>query len=188
VRRHPAHDRTGARSARRLGAGLDVDRSRERRAVAPQRGADGLADPKGSLIRGQQVELEPADAAPPGVRQQLAQERPAEAPALQLVGHGEGEVGDRRRAVAAQVARGADDAVVPEREQADVAIAVDTRERVEDQARELGRHAGEEALITRLVGQAGEELGQQWPVTGQLRSQQDRRAVAEQDGGAGEHP
>ena len=64
------------------------------------------------------------------------------------------------RSALAQVARRADDVVVDEGEQADVTVAVDVGERVEHLRRQLGGHAGEEALVARAGGEPGEEVGE----------------------------
>ena len=70
--------------------------------------------------------------------------------------------------VATHVAGGADDAAPLEREQADVVLAVDVRQRGQHAARELGRHAREEPLVARVGGESREELSQTRPVFGRL--------------------
>jgi len=149
-------------------------------------GAERACDRERGVVGRQHVEHEARDAATRGVRLQLADQQVAEAVALELVGDRERDVGDGG-VVSTDVAGGADDAALLEREQADVAVAVDVRQRGQRAARELGRHAGEEPLVARGGGEPREELGQTRPVVGRLGSQRDGTAVTERDGGAGEH-
>ena len=68
VRRDAADPGPLARPARRLGARLDVDRARDRRAVALQTGAERARDRERGVVGRQHVEHEARDAAARGVR------------------------------------------------------------------------------------------------------------------------
>jgi hypothetical protein len=141
-----------------------------------------VGDRERRVVGGQDVEHEARDPAAGRVRLELAHQAAAEAVALQLVGDGEGDVGDLVVLGAAHVARGADDLAVALGDHAYMAVAVDVRERLEHRARQVGRHAGEEALVAGVGRQGREELGQARAVLARLGSEHDRGAVVEGDG------
>jgi hypothetical protein len=93
-------------------------------------GAERPCDRERRVVGGKDVEHEASDAAAGRVRLQFAHQAATEAVALQLVGDGERDVGDLGRPLAAHVAGGADDAPVALGDDADVALAVDVRERL----------------------------------------------------------